>query len=57
MGLSEDCLLLEILELVDLIRGLFVGMNSAITRLANDRKACNHSTQLLTSSMPRRLSL
>jgi hypothetical protein len=50
-------LLLEFLKLVDLICGLFVGMDSAITKLVNDRKLCKHSIQALTSSMPRRLSL
>ena len=56
-GATERLLLLEILKLVDLIRGLFVGMDSAITRLANDRKKSNHSIELLTSLMPRQLFL
>jgi hypothetical protein len=49
-------LLLEILKLVDLVRGLFVGMNPAITELVTDQKVCKHSIHKLTSSMPRRLS-
>jgi hypothetical protein len=35
-------MLLEVLELVDFVRGLFVGMDSAITRLANGLKTCKH---------------
>lgn len=31
-------LLLEVLELVYIIHGLFVGMNSALTRLVNDQE-------------------